>query len=196
GKHETVSWDLCMAFSWSLALGNSLHMDVGEELWKRFPGVCPYCGHAPCDCKTRKLKRRKVRPNGGEKPHILQEFQEMFARIYPNELLIAAIHLAEEVGEVNEALVHWRGLHKSELYEELILELADVITTIFSVATAIDLNLAVEMGKWFADGCPGCGRNPCRCGFVILKDGVARHDPDRTQALAGKTRRHRRLAIR
>jgi NTP pyrophosphatase (non-canonical NTP hydrolase) len=89
----------------------------------------------------------------------------MFARIYPNSLESAAMHFAEEVGEVSVALEYFMGMHEEKLIDEVVLELIDAITTIFAVATAIELDLAVEMEKQFAKGCPGCRRSPCECGF-------------------------------
>lgn len=165
GNHKNTPYHLAMAFSWSMALANRFHIDVGDELWKRFPGVCPYCGYVPCGCKLRRVRRKKVVILIRDRPHSLQGYQAMFARIYPNSLQNAAMHFAEEVGEVNVALENFMGMHDEKLVEEVILELVDTITTIFAVATAVNCNLAVEMERWFAHGCPGCHKLICKCGF-------------------------------
>ncbi len=170
GQTELVDFWLCMGFSWSLALANRLHIDLESEMWCRFPGVCPYCNSVPCVCKERAAERVATPAIMGVHPASLSEFQKMFARIYPhNTLQDAAMHLAEEVGETSEALEFFMGTHKQDLFKEIVVELVDMITNMFAVATALKLDLAVEMEKHFSDGCPRCHQVPCGCGFTIAK---------------------------
>ena len=170
-KNKTEGFDyyLAMAFSWSMALGNRLHINIDEELWTRFPGVCPYCTSPVCSCKERAAERTEVKP-AINRPTTLQGYQEMFSRIYShNTLQDAAMHLAEEIGEVDEAIEHYSGTHDPQLFKEITVELVDAVTNMFAVATALKINLAVEIESNFSGGCPKCNCRPCQCGYVVVK---------------------------
>ncbi len=166
--YENIMYHLCMAFSWSLAMLNRYHINLSDDMWRRFPGVCPYCLEAPCACKQRPTERQKlVGKTRGKQPVSLRDWQEMFARVYPNVVLVSAIHLAEEAGEVNEALQAHSATHRDDCFWKIIEELVDAITNIFSVANCLRLDLAAGMAEYFSDGCPRCQRSPCECGYVL-----------------------------
>jgi NTP pyrophosphatase (non-canonical NTP hydrolase) len=98
--------NLLIAFSWLMAIANRLHIDVEEDVWRRFPLFCSYCGRKPCACKKIKPEARKnvILKKNVQRPKTLREFQEMFQDIYPPEgrtLADAGVHLAEEMGEVS-----------------------------------------------------------------------------------------------
>ena len=163
-------YHLSMAFSWSTALANRYHVDLGEEMWKRFPGVCPYCTDAPCSCKERLDRRSRIEDITGQKPETMVEFQMMFRRIYPaNTIRDSAMHLAEEVGELDEAIEHYAGTHQGNLFEEIVIELVDEITNICAVASCLNVDLAFAMEQNFAHGCPKCVGTPCTCGYTGSK---------------------------
>jgi NTP pyrophosphatase (non-canonical NTP hydrolase) len=167
-KYDTIEYQLCMAFSWSLALANRFHINLEEEMWERFPGHCPYCLQAPCACKDRAKNRQKtIGKPLGKRPASLFGCQRMFAKIYPNAVINSAIHLAEEAGEVNEAIRNYMATHETEWFGKIALELVDAITHIFSVASCLKLNLAASMVGYFSKGCPGCNKLPCSCGHVV-----------------------------
>ena len=176
-KLQDIPYHDAMTFSRAVGLANMLHMDIGSELWRRFPGVCPYCGHAPCLgplCKNGTARRKRKIVPSVSRPHTLHGFQEMFARIYPynlRTLKVAAPHLLEETVEVNTALRDLGSRNDPKDLEEARLELTDVITTTFAVANAMRFSLAQEMEKWFSRGCPGCHKSPCTCGYAIMKNG-------------------------
>ncbi len=113
GKTDQMGYYLAMAFSWSLAFANRMRIDLEKETWKRFPGLCPYCGTVPCSCTVRAMSRASVDVGETKQPETLREYQEMFRRIYPeNKLQGAVTHLAEEVGELDEVLEHFKGTHE------------------------------------------------------------------------------------
>ena len=40
--------NLLISFSWFMSIMNQLHIDIEEEVWKRFPYKCSYCVSYPC----------------------------------------------------------------------------------------------------------------------------------------------------
>lgn len=175
---EEMPYHTAMICSWGLALANKLDVNVGDELWRWFPGICPYCSSVPCKgdpCKQGKARARTVAPHHGVRPHCFQGFQDMFGRIYPysrKTLWIAVSHVNEEIGEMDEALRLFMGMREQKHLDQTTVELTDVFTTLFAVANALRFDLAAEMGHWFGRGCPICNGTPCTCGFVILNNGV------------------------
>ncbi len=167
--YSSIEYHLCMALSWSFALANRLHINLAKEMWKSFPGCCPYCLTAPCSCKDRPPERQKMAGKAkGKHPVSMFEWQQMFWRIYPNVILNSAVHLAEEAGEVDETIRNNSATHAGKWFKKTVEELIDVITNIFAVASCRDLNLAAGMASYFAKGCPKCCRLPCRCGYVSV----------------------------
>jgi NTP pyrophosphatase (non-canonical NTP hydrolase) len=168
-KYDNVEYYLCMSFSWAFALLNRFHIDLDKEMWKRFPGYCPYCSTAPCSCKERAEDRQETAGKSeGQKPESMMEWQEMFARIYPNLVINSAMHLAEEAGEVDEAIRNYSATHNKEWFIKIMEELVDVVTNIFGVANCLKINLAAELVNHFDRGCTKCHQIPCECGFVTV----------------------------
>jgi NTP pyrophosphatase (non-canonical NTP hydrolase) len=166
---EHACYHLAMGFSWSLALANRLHINLDDQMWERFPGYCPYCLKTPCSCKERAEERGQRQPIG-ERPTTLRQFQNMLRGIYPNNTLKdAAMHLAEESGELGENVEFFRGTHDPEHFNEIVIELVDVVTNICAVASCLGVDLAVEMEHNMGDGCPKCHESPCGCGYTVAK---------------------------
>ncbi|MEK7658433.1 MAG: hypothetical protein AAB352_01035 [Patescibacteria group bacterium] len=168
-KHDNTMYHLCMAFSWAMAILNRFHVELANDMWHRFPGLCPYCLCAPCSCKERPLERHRLEGKSkGEKPISLRDWQLMFAKIYPNSVIESAIHLAEEAGEVDEALQNYSTTHKNDWFWKAVEELVDAITNIFGVANCLNLDLADGLAGFFANGCPKCCHSPCDCDYVTV----------------------------
>ncbi len=127
---EKTNYNLLIALSWFIGTINQLHITIEGEVWQRFPGRCSYCGAVPCSCKRNKTtQRQKVVIDKKKQPKTLEEYQEMFTRIYPPQkrnLEHAGIHLAEELGEFSEALLIFQGKHQKEDFEKVGLEAADL----------------------------------------------------------------------
>ncbi len=165
-NHENFGHYLTMCFSWSLALANRLHIDLDGELWKRFPNACPYCTGSRCRCKDRATERTVTQGEASSRPADLTGYQQMLARIYAdNRLEDEVIHLAEEVGELDEAIEYYTGTHKGEHLKSVFEELIDVVAHILGLASCLKIDLAQEMKRVFADGCPVCHEVPCREGY-------------------------------
>ena len=174
-KYDTIEYHLCSALSWSLALANRLHFDIAEEMWKFFPGICPYCSCAPCVCKTRRQQRINIPLNTkSRRPVSLSAWQKMFWKIYPNTVQNSAIHLAEEAGEVDEAIRNHLATHNNDWFSKIVEELVDTVTNIFAVSSCLKINLAVSFAEYFSEGCPGCKSAPCKCGYVTTDQPISK----------------------
>ena len=103
---DAIRYNLTLAFGWSIALANRLHIDVQTESWNRFPNICPYCSFKPCRCKVRAKNRSPLETIVGNLDMV--NFQKMFREIYPeNTAEGSIIHTAEEAGEIGEAIQMW-----------------------------------------------------------------------------------------
>lgn len=169
---EKLKLNLAIAFSFLMAIGNRLHIDIEDEVWTRFPALCSYCGKKPCVCKTvKQTERRKVRVHSSLKPGSIAGFQKMFDEIYPAEgrtLADAGVHLAEEVGEVTEAVQNFLARHDKRLFDEIRLEIADCVSCIFGVANSARIHFAKDLEKRFAKNCHVCHKAPCACDFYSV----------------------------
>ena len=57
GDIEKLKLNLLIAFSFAMV--NRLHINLEDEVWKRFPYLCSYCGNKPCVCKKIKIQNRQ-----------------------------------------------------------------------------------------------------------------------------------------
>jgi len=169
GNKEKLISNLLISFSWLIAIVNRLHIDIEKEVWKRFPMLCSYCGHKPCVCKKIKpTARAQIKIDNTLKPKSLADFQDMFEQIYPENgrtLAEAGVHLAEEMGEVSEAIHNYLGQHLEKQFNDIKLEIADFISCIFGVANSAKFNVASELAKMYENNCHVCHQGPCVCRF-------------------------------
>lgn len=173
GKYDNIEYHLCMAFSWSVALANRFHIDLTNETWSRFPGICPYCLGAPCTCIRRaKERRRTPEIQKRKQPVSLSDWQKMFHDIYPNVLINSAVHLAEEAGEVDEAIRNYSAVHSNDWFDRIVEELVDVISNIYGVANCLRFNLADGLADYFVQGCLKCHKPSCGCGYVTIDNPI------------------------
>ena len=170
GDSKKLKSNLLVAFSWLMAISNRLHLNVEDELWGWFPGLCSYCGACPCVCKEIKPSERKtVKKDDGVRPRNIAEMQKMFGMIYPADrrsLSDAGIHLAEEVGEVSEAVHNYLGQHEAEQFNEVKIEVADLVSCIFGIANSVPFDVAKELAAMYGDNCHVCHKAPCECSFA------------------------------
>ena len=172
GNIERVKHNLLISFSWLMAIGNRLHIDIEEDVWKRFPYMCSYCGSRTCVCKKEKpSERRKIKIDNSLKPENLKKLQEMFEIIYPSNertLADAGVHLAEEMGEMSEAIHNFLGQHLEEQFNEIELEMSDYVSCVFGVANSAKIDVATELEKMFYKNCHVCHEAPCVCSFTSV----------------------------
>lgn len=165
-----VKINMIIASSWLMSLLNQLHIDIEKETWDRFPHVCSYCASCPCVCKERKvIQRKKITRNDAQKPTSISGFQKMFEEVYPSSrrtIQDAGIHLAEEMGELSEAVLLYRGLRKQIDFDNMKLEAADLMSCFMGIFNSLQLDFAKELALHFHDNCYRCHKVPCVCTFV------------------------------
>lgn len=167
---EKTKLNLLISLSWFISTLNRLHIDLEAEIWKKFPYMCSYCGACPCECLAKKVKTKQpLNIDESKKPKTLEEFQKMFAQVYPpssRNLDHAGVHLAEEIGEFSEAMLAYSGGHKKEeLFNEILSEAADLFSCIAGVFNSMNVGIAQELAKIFQNNCHECKKSPCECSF-------------------------------
>jgi NTP pyrophosphatase (non-canonical NTP hydrolase) len=169
GNNDKVKLNLLIALSWYVSLMNRLHINTEENVWNRFPYICSYCGKMPCSCKNEKVQeRRKIVRDDLKKPKTLEEYQLMFKRIYPPESRTpqeAAIHLAEETGELSEAFHIYMADRNDKDFQNILLESADFYSCVMGIMNSLDINCAEELSNTFTNNCHVCHDMPCTCSF-------------------------------
>lgn len=173
GEVEKTKKNLIISFSWFISLLNRIHIEIEEELWKRFPYVCSYCTSLPCSCKIKRPEKRlEVQRDDNKKPKTLSGFQKMFGEIYPpsaRTIEHAGIHFSEELGEFSEAIWNYRTNRTEKEFQELKLEAADFISCVLGIFNSMSLNLSEELSYFFINNCHECGNSPCTCSFETVK---------------------------
>ncbi|MGX7744675.1 CHAT domain-containing protein [Rhodopseudomonas parapalustris] len=177
---------LCKALGWYFPLLAKMRVRSVEELvFRKFPGVCPYCRLAPhkeVDCKLVRgtnptVNHQEVenfyKRNWTNRPKTLDGWQEMFQQIYPRSLEEhgrSTIGLLEELGELSEAV---RVFERHPKY--FLGEAADTFSYIMGIANEHTMRLAQEglsfsFSKEFVARFPGlciqCGSKTCVCPAV------------------------------
>jgi NTP pyrophosphatase (non-canonical NTP hydrolase) len=115
----------------------------------------------------------KVSGNASMRPKTIDGFQSMFGRIYPADtrtLEGAAIHLAEEVGELSEAFHVYIGSHRESNFQNIYDESADFFSCAMGVFNSIDIRYAEELSKLYSDNCHVCKNAPCTCTFDSVNE--------------------------
>lgn len=183
----TVEGALCKSLGWFFPLMAKFRVVSVEELiFRKYPFVCPYCRYAPHkdeNCKTTKGEltvnkgavEAKYVQNASRRPQTLNQWQAMFAEIYPrsvNDLGSgrSTLGLLEEVGELAEAVRVFERHPKFFAGEA-----ADVFSYIMGVANEHQLAVSLNGGPFDFEGeflrrypglCLQCGYEVCICPSV------------------------------
>ena len=169
GNNDKVVKNLIISSSWFMSLMNQYGINIEEEVWKRFPYRCSYCGTLPCSCKAAKTsERRQAVIDQTKQPKTLKDFQKMLAEIYPptgRTLEHAGIHLAEEMGELAEAFWVFQSTHADADLANIVLEAADLVSCYLGVFNSMNIDFADELAKEFVSNCGSCKQCPCVCPF-------------------------------
>jgi len=173
GNLEKTKTNALISLSWFSSTMSRLHINVEDAVWQRFPYLCSYCGKTPCECKKNAMPgRKKVIIDESKRPKSMREFQEMFNKIYPasaRTLEIAGLHLAEELGELSEAVWTFRGERRYCDLEIAVKEAADYYSTVMSVFNSLNVDAATELSKLFFNNCHVCHKTPCECPYRFVR---------------------------
>lgn len=178
---------LCKALGWYFPLMAKLKVkSIQELIFRKYPAVCPYCRLSPHEevkCKQtlgtaatvdHEKLRSKYEENKSKMPHSLNEWQEMFAKIYPRRLETkpwTVMSLLEELGEFAEALRIF-DTHPKYVAGEA----ADIFSYLMGIANEYNIKLMTEsqvpfdFEKEFITRypglCPQCGYQVCVCPVI------------------------------
>ncbi len=91
----------------------------------------------------------------------LAGFQQLIREMYMKKDVARGVDgtfmwLMEEVGELAAAL-------RSGTHEEQLLEFADVLAWLATIANVVGVDLGEAVAKKYGAGCPGCGQYVCVC---------------------------------
>lgn len=155
-------------FVWWLALCSFYKFDAAQLLWKKFPGVCPYCLVATnCNCEQKLLKiSGKSLPflrDAGTPPKNINAWQEMFRQIYGKandkaSFEYAVFRLFEEIEEVISCI-----FPEVTNVDALQLEFADIGARIFGLANKQGVDLQNQFLFYYRGVCPDCQNEECTC---------------------------------
>lgn len=166
-----IKQNLVISLSWIMAVGNRLHINIDEAVWERFRYKCYYCKNAPCTCGKKKVLTKSKRKKEAVRPASLAQYQEMFQKIYPPKRFSVsevAVHLAEEMGELSEAIQVYLGEHQKGEFSQIQTEIADYISCSFGLANNIDFDIAGELADIYENNCHVCHKAPCICSYSSI----------------------------
>jgi NTP pyrophosphatase (non-canonical NTP hydrolase) len=112
---DEITKNLPDLFAWLCEFVSKIGSQLEDVVWNKFPNVCPYClKEENCICiahmkylseKEREVQLSELRKKKEKMPITLEEWFEMFRRIYGNVNKVMhfsdiGFHFMEEVGEV------------------------------------------------------------------------------------------------
>ena len=155
-------------FVWWVALCSFYKFDAADILWKKFPGVCPYCLVAKdCNCEQqlRKISGKSLPALrlSGVRPKTIAGWQNMFRMIYGKAndqatFEYAVFRLFEEIEEVISSI-----FPEVTKVDALQLELADLGARIFGLANKLGIDLQNQFLFYYRGVCPECLNEKCSC---------------------------------
>lgn len=175
------------AISWWLTLCGKMNVcSVSDLIWRKYPGVCPYCEkdqHDTVECARIKRTGRGLRweflGELGKKrsqPRSLGAWQKQFVTIYPPQdipLTNTFGRLSEELSELAEAV---RVFPLEPGY--FLSEAADVFNWIMYFQNVLEHREGVESSRWghtleesfcrmYPDLCTYCKESSCTCAPIV-----------------------------
>jgi NTP pyrophosphatase (non-canonical NTP hydrolase) len=150
-------------FCWFLSFCNMVGIDIEEAVWEKYPAVCPYCGREEnCMCITEEEKPSQWFKNyGGRIPTSLDDWQEMFRRIYgrinkATWLVQVWLHVHEELGELSR---EFRLEEISKTREEV----ADCFAWLMAFCNKLNIQLGAITWRVYPGVCSVCKKDKCQC---------------------------------
>lgn len=181
-KKDRIRIKIGSIFAWVSALANELEFLLGDAIWGKYPGFCPYCGLARgcVDAWWTKAQREKgkdpdPKPKPGETPHTkpqnLNGWVTIWDQIYGDKYRIGMplsdimYKLYEENAEVLEELDE-EVIDKKKVTREV----ADFLSWLFALIIKLESyniipknDLSDILFEKFGQGCPRGEGVICRC---------------------------------
>lgn len=207
-------------FGWAVALLKSMRpdeRDLEAIILRKFPGVCPYCGSAPCECwrgEKPTLDAENLRAlyyrNSTPRSRTPNDFQLMFRNIYGAtwgsadsehdagliRLRQPFIRLVEELAEIAET-IRFDHLYPNNFENEL----ADFFAWWFALASCIpsksgDGIVLAEDVLWgaYPGHCRYCSLFPCFCRPGPVRELMSKPPPGQDHRFDGLTSVHNQAA--
>jgi NTP pyrophosphatase (non-canonical NTP hydrolase) len=180
-RHEKVKvleWELPDMFAWLCAFATCVNHKLEDDVWHKYPRLCPYCiENQNCICIAKAPEEKPQRGiiagriqsaiNNEKIPSSLNEWQDVLDKLYKKvnrvqEEEVIGFHLQEEIGELS------RELRKKMEYvpfdeKDLSDEIADVFSWTIGLASRMSLNMEKITWQKFPGKCPYCDSSKCEC---------------------------------
>lgn len=150
-------------FCWILSFCNMAGIDAEQAIWAKYPAICPYCNREEnCMCITEDEKPHQwFRNEGGRMPASLDDWQEMFQRIYgrinkTTWVIQVWLHVHEELGELSR---EFRLEETSNAREEL----ADCFAWLVAFCNKLGIKLNESTWEIYPGVCSVCKQDKCQC---------------------------------
>jgi hypothetical protein len=170
------------SFAWLCASATSVNVRLGQLIWLKFDGECPYCQNRVCTCNPALDAGKSIRNSEllermqgrvltrASAPQTFQQYQAMFERIFGpanqrDGLPTISVHAYSEIAEALDAVLHLLPHQDSPSVLALHLECSDLIAWFFALLNSYDRDydfIAAFRGL-FASGCYACGQRQCVC---------------------------------
>lgn len=161
-----ASESLIISLGWLLSLINRYHLDLEQEVWKRYPFKCPSCLSIPCICKCENNNYSKTgRPPVG-KPKDLEGWQKMIGKIYlDRDIEKLNLALLRGQNELNYVVRRFKKEGKKMYFGNIIDRSTEQFVLFLRIFNILKKDLGVEYQRIFSKGCYSCGKIPCECNF-------------------------------
>lgn len=189
---------LARSFIWLVSLSQKLGIDLETSVWRKYPGVCPYCRekHRETNCQCSKRSKRPIdlwrlrdiaNANANSVPTNLRDWESMFQSIYPGTASMGfgylSTKLVEELGEVEGELTKpkkRRLVLRETGVDTFAFEIADFSAWSCQVSTALRSPSGAEsemsvLGSALSsvlqyEICPRCLDSICSCDIELDTD--------------------------
>lgn len=170
------------AFAWLCAATTAVNLRLGQVIWLKYDGRCPYCREIQCSCHTAwhrdqaaqnqiLLERLAGRqPNQADPPQSFYSYRALFERIYgeinsTQDLQSIIAHNYSEVAEAMDAVLHLLPNDDSNSVLAMQLEFSDLAAWFFAILNKFEpeYDLPSALRNLFADGCYACKNIRCVC---------------------------------
>ncbi|MFA7244182.1 MAG: hypothetical protein WC080_02765 [Patescibacteria group bacterium] len=159
--------NMMVSFAWLFAFVNRFHIDLPENLWKRYSYKCPFCLEIPCICNE--LEPQKSQKTGrppSRKPQDISEWQEILLKIYPvSKVKNYHLKLRSKFEELMSAFRAFVREKRKSRFREIEILTADYFVMLLRIFNYFKIDFKDEFLAMFKDGCHVCKKTPCECNY-------------------------------